>query len=524
MITATKLPEALVPAENPVWVSLSTNSLYTSTGSYAMIVLQLSQAAIAGNKITFNWNDYSVTFTCADNPDQSGLQFPPLGINTFSGWLLTFADFLRTNYLLSQDFDIEKNGVTILLTAKEKGTASNITASSITITGCTAHSFAGTDRVARTDLKIVLQLMHNDISIHEELLDVDSDGNTQCDISEILLPYLENKFTFPGNGNTKMVRHSGMCKEFGVRFAEKYDETIYGFSLNHNFHAIKAGISKIDQAIFNENNTSFYEQMLASKAFLTNAPKERSITLDANERLYFCLLSGDADVNVMVDYYENDELIESINVDTLDNVSKYDVIELLIDPTLLSIEASHNKFDFYLVDGGDYLISEKRTYYIDTDTYYNKRNLLFRSSLSGFDIFMFKGIGQADNEFERTIIKKALPSGFILKDFETSQGNVLQTKNLTINSGWISYAELNWLNDIFLNKEVYLLINEKAVPHNIVSKKQKQKKDNEFLYSIEIELKESYTNTHYSDFNNMIVAEPASGIGTWKIGNDFIVS
>lgn len=200
----------------------------------------------------------------------------------------------------------------------------------------------------------------------------------------------------------------------------------------------------------------------------------------------------------------------------------FDVVELVIDPYWFGINNSHNKYVFYLSDLNDNPISEKITYYIDTDSYYNSRELLFRSSLSGYDVFMMKGEGAADSDFDRKPFQKALPSNFTLDNFETTQGNVLQTKNFSVNTGWIDAVTLNWLTDIFLNKEVFLLINNKAVPFTIISKKQNQKTDNEFLYSIDIELKESYTNTHHSDLNELLNV-PASINGGWTIGGNFIL-
>ncbi|MCX6232751.1 MAG: hypothetical protein NTZ33_14530 [Bacteroidetes bacterium] len=523
MISTTKFPDALALVENPVWVGLHTDNLYSGVNTKASIHLKFTSFATAGDSFCLNFMGNAMVFSFATFPDNTGTQLLPDGgglpINI---WYNILCTVLSKNYLVSKYYKAEVTSLGVMLSAIVSGSDYNITATAINVAGMTSTPTSGIDAVQREGFKIILQLLSaTDDIVYEEVLDVDASGNAAVDISEILLPQLENKFTFPSVSYATFIKHSGMCKAFSVRFAEKYENTVFVFSQKYAFHAIKAGISKLDQAVFNSNNSSFYAKLLATKGFLTNAPRVQHITPTGRGRLYFCNMQGYTTIKTMVEFYVDNSLDETVAQETISGLAAFDVLELITDPYFY-IGPSNNKFVFYLTDNDDNPISEKVTYIIDTDTYYNSREILFRSGQGGYDIFMMKGAGIADADFERKLFNKALPLNFTTDTTETSQGNVLQHKNLTVNSGWITAAELMWLNDIFMNKEVYLLLNNKAVPFVIINKKQTLKKDNNFLYSLEIELQESYSNTHNSDLNNLLTAN-ATVVGGWTIGGNFII-
>src|SRR5665254_16221 len=63
---------------------------------------------------------------------------------------------------------------------------------------------------------------------------------------------------------------------------------------------------------------------------------------------------------------------------------------------------------------------------------------------------------------------------------------VLERSVFTINSGWLTFAQRNWLRELLLSREVYEVIGDYKFPIIIQDEKEDLRDDDNYLYSLEI--------------------------------------
>jgi len=157
MITVEKTPSYVALSENPVVIRLKTDNSATVTGTKARLVLYFGSVIYTGSgyqfSITFGGNTY--TFTMADVPDNSGLQFPKAatGDNNLS-WMAKIKDALYQNYYISEKYDLSYTYNQVWLTAKETGSTYDITGQNISVSGMSVAAYAATDGQTREFFKL----------------------------------------------------------------------------------------------------------------------------------------------------------------------------------------------------------------------------------------------------------------------------------------------------------------------------------------------------------------------------------
>lgn len=122
------------------------------------------------------------------------------------------------------------------------------------------------------------------------------------------------------------------------------------------------------------------------------------------------------------------------------------------------------KYIVWLNNQDGEIISELRTYIIDWKYYREKRYILFRNSFGAYDSLGLTGdflenLNVSRDESERYKPFMSLPS---FSEIEVSK--VTGIREITINTGWLTKLEREWLEELALSEDVFLVTDRDYIP------------------------------------------------------------
>lgn len=100
------------------------------------------------------------------------------------------------------------------------------------------------------------------------------------------------------------------------------------------------------------------------------------------------------------------------------------------------------------------IAGQSRTFVLDYKSHRQVRYLYFRNSLGGFDTLACTGEADEFTEVERKQSNRVYGVDAPLR-YAKSEFYNEHIETVKVNTGWLSPAEKNWLNDLLISKEVY---------------------------------------------------------------------
>lgn len=504
-ITVTKnLPEVGL-AGNPMVLELTTDNQYSAAGSKAGLELTFSGIdTTAGHSITFSWNTLSITFTLAAAPDDSGEQLPAATVGEAQDdWMARVAAALQLNYYILRDFEVESDVATnkITLTAREKGSDYTVTVSDNTITNVAFSATAGTDRTLRENYELVARVYNEATGelLTEDRIAPDSDGAAEFDFHDVLAQELETGFLWPEESATLYEQKQDMIKAYLVKYAESYGDTVRKITAYaEDAYAAAGGFDYKMLAALNGVEYSYLDYIITFKSFLTWQPATKTINKTQPEKLYFLIFDTFSSISLMVKvYYEDGTNSGNQTAFTINPADKYTIWELLTGYALLDVEQysskTPTKYKVWIKDKNGNIRSRVQTYVIDPRYYRNERTFLFRNSLGGYDTLRATGRRTSRNEYERMYSRRNDEEYAIEQVYKA-----LETSSFTQNTGWITQSERDWLRELLISREVYVIIGDYKFPVIIENSRQELYDDNEDLYDLEIKYRYNFFNPVYS--------------------------
>jgi len=511
-ITVLETPSDVMQIGNDIPLKLRTDSLFSVTGSQATVTFTFSNIeTIAGRTFTFAYGDISLQFFTAAAPDDSGLQIRcASGGQPVDLWMQEFALDLMRNYYINRDFDcvVDTDANTIVLTAKEKGIGYNVTHAFNNVTGVTITDVDGVDPVPRENLELVcITELYNGsfwIKLAEDRIPPDASGDVRFLFQDLFHPELMPEYTWPEEREVYYSLRGNHIKRYRLTYGELYDDTVRRLSEASVYRAIIGTFDYKMIAGLNGQQYSFTDFITTYKSFLTWQPTSKKINRTQPEKLFFLVFNNVASLELHIKVYFTDgtdsgdqELV------TIAGVSRYDVYELMvgynqIDFTKINAKAV-SSYEIWLEDNAGNIQSQTRTYTIDPRSYRNERIFLFRNSFGGYDTLRATGRKKHTNEYERLILEKNL-ANFTLQE----QYQVLEQSVFSINTGWLSFAQRNWLRELLISKEVYEIIGGYKFPIILQDEKSELKDDENYLYSLEINYKYAFKDPAFTgDYTSM---------------------
>jgi hypothetical protein len=498
---------------NPVRFQLQSDNFLEQVGSRISFAILFANygSGFEDDWIEFRWNAQIVRLVCKPNPDDSGTQiFDNSGNISTEDWIEKFFKSLSLNYYLSNDFTFTREGLSVVLQAKEMGDQYAIEWScSWTSELKPWAGMSGSNQITRPFYKLGMQVMlasgDSWVKIGEDIHPVNDLGITTFDIHRLFDDHVYPLFQFPEPTSPLMLARPDACREYRVRYFEQYGGDLMARALTESdsFFILYAGISALQEALYNRGNTSFWAKLQYNNYFLTWQPLEKLVTRNQTEKLFFLLQEPTASLILRISFrFKNGTGSSSYPMFSIDAPTVKTVYELTCTPSVMEVPGwETDQLDYYQVwlenDQMD-RISEIRTFRFDYQYHESERLFLFLNSLGGYDTIRFTGDQEDFLEYDRVLYNSVLPSDFTAKDHHLAQLTATETRKFKANTGWVTPEATAWIRDFFLSKNVYRLTGGKLIPVIITTTQATHRKDKEDLFSIDFEYTQSFSNENYS--------------------------
>lgn len=133
------------------------------------------------------------------------------------------------------------------------------------------------------------------------------------------------------------------------------------------------------------------------------------------------------------------------------------------------VDSDTDKFEVYVEDGSSNVISEVKTFKVDTSLVEYTARFAFLNFRGEYDHFTFKNGYQEGLDVEKIRFIKELPIGFSTSDKYTDVAFVNSDVVYTSATDYEENATLTWLKELIESKEVYLVQNDTRYAVDILS-------------------------------------------------------
>lgn len=466
-IIDTILPEKVSQVKcNEVRVAASSNMIVEPLVNNLRIRVDGSPSV--GEELTFSYDGVTVTFTVAAQADDSGSQLSQQGALSLDDYVALLADELKKNWDVCLNFRVEFDVSAALKYIRLFPRAT----SSLDWTfenGLT--NFDVVDVVSSSSADVE----NGSIALLVEVYDQESAeyGNPLPHILPILINYQPVVFDIRPDFNLRyhlpdratigiggdFFNHAPDCyTKYRLRLGERQGAPPQVQALNiidQEFFAIYGGRPT------RESYQKWWQFFGKGKQFLTLQPLQKETTMEQPEWLYWI---GRADhtllLRVETTAYDGTETTYTLS-DGYDfelGVVAYiktgfTQLGLTYDPANPIIA-----YTVYLVDGADFIWSEKREYILDADCVKWERYFLFGNSLGGCDTLRATGKSEATINYEAQQAERILSQEVI----ENGRGqyfqyNRSQRVSFEARVGYISKEQLLYLHELLLSEEAWMI-------------------------------------------------------------------
>jgi hypothetical protein len=512
-ITVIKDLKTVMPIGNEMLLQLQTDNRYSTAGSKATLTFTFTGIdTTVGHGFALAWGVEVISFVLAAAPDDSGEQITvATGGQSVDAWMAIFAADLMQNYYLRRDFDCAVDTVLdkITLTAKENGVDYNLTISSASLTNVALAAVACVDPVVRENYEL---LCLADILegatwefLNEDRIPPDATGLVEFDLHDLFGPELAAEHTWPEIAETYYAKRANHIKQYQLFYAELYENSVNKLTAYANsVYAILGSFDYKMMAALNGVAYSFMDFIVTYKSFLTWQPTSKTINTTQPEKLFYLVFNDITTLELHIKvYYDDNTDSGDCLLETVTPVARYEVYEFMVGYSQINfsdLDPGYNpgdktviKYDIWLEDDADNVQSQTRTFTLETKTFRNERIYLFRNSFGAMDTLRATGRKTQLNEYDRLLLERN-HVGFSLQE----QYQVLERSVFTINSGWLTFSQRNWLRELLLSREAYEIIGGYKFPIIISDDKREFRDDDAYLYSLEINYKYAFKDPAFS--------------------------
>ena len=296
----------------------------------------------------------------------------------------------------------------------------------------------------------------------------DVDGNVMFQVRQAFRGVLSA--APPTLNQATIVRLTDRIKRFKHYTGELQDDEVTPGILTASDPAVVllGGINK-----FNWPGLDFFGTYLpANKKFMTWAPLQKQVDRLQEDYLNFFVYDVDiVELNLIIKVYFDDDTAQTATVVTQAASFQY-LYQLPAGPQntgALLVNPAKNvvKYELWLTDQADAVISEVRTYVLDTVTHPRKRLFMFLNSLGTYEVLRFTGVAEFSTELVKDNIVKFLPYTYAALDGEMEVNNATLQEGGSYSSGYLnSYSRewLDYLKDFLLSRRVFDVTDGKRRP------------------------------------------------------------
>ena len=277
------------------------------------------------------------------------------------------------------------------------------------------------------------------------------------------------KRTAPTFGQIGISVCDGLITPYYVKYRiENNDVPIVQQSLPVQY-AIKAGVAERDFSVYKDN--FFTDYIGKSGRFLTWAEDGRRVQSNQPEFLYWlCNCSPlPAGLKLQVEVLGTDAVYprDIFTAATLASITPMTVYCLAVGPEALGLTTRTGVvtgYKVWLEDGAGNMLTEVRTYRMESEFRRNVRFVLFANSLGGYDTICLTGQGEEAVALTRNISDRYPDYAFNPQYAEQVINSVTGERQLTINTGWLKASGRAYLQELALTKDAYIATDRAFLP------------------------------------------------------------
>jgi hypothetical protein len=270
-------------------------------------------------------------------------------------------------------------------------------------------------------------------------------------------------------------------------------------TLVDTFKVINGGLPK--QILDN-----FFADILpVTKQFLTWAPLRKRVTQTQPELLHFYVYTDTiTELNLIVKLYFTDGTDSTHTIDTETGIEEEQVWRLPAGFTQLGLSTlaagkTVKKYELWLTNQSDAIISEVRTYAMEYVEATENRFWLFTNSLGMFEILRTEGKTTESHELTRETSSNYLPNGYALAMGEIQSRVLGSMETLDVSTGYLdSKTEALWAKEILLSERVFLLTADSRIPYRITTRAYTPYQDKNFRWFLRFQAMLAYNNTKHA--------------------------
>lgn len=273
------------------------------------------------------------------------------------------------------------------------------------------------------------------------------------------------------------------------------DRTItYGTPLTYNYQIIKGGISNVRLGEYNDASTTFFKEVIEKGKFLTNQPDQLKISPDQPLKLW--LISPfqentNTTLNCTGIYEDESEAVVQIPFALFrDGLFEFSCAPAHLGIPILSPEGK--RLIRYYVGWAQAQAGEIREYEIDWQYYENLNYLFVANSIGGVDVIRLTGAVKTSIDITRNEGVQPMAYGASARTPSVRVTGKTGRKKYTINTGYKTTAEMQGMEDVYLSRNIWLLLNGRVTPVSLDNGDQLLFDSMEDLHAVDLELLEGH--------------------------------
>ncbi|KAA9346322.1 DUF5977 domain-containing protein [Larkinella humicola] len=297
----------------------------------------------------------------------------------------------------------------------------------------------------------------------------------------------------------------GICESlttpYYVRRIRTHDDALIDQVDSPVAYAIKAGVAERDYAAYHD--FFFTEYIGKGKRFLTWAANARTVHADQPEYLYLLTHFSPlpTSLKLISQVYYTDGTSERLVANQLTTVYPYKVYCFPVGPQALELTSRPkpvSPYEVWVSNQDDERLTEIRWYRLETQYRRTVRFLLFANSLGGFDTLYCTGKGVEQVRYVRQITERFTGYDYRPEFSEKEINEVTGERELTVSTGWLSKAQGDYLQELALSPEIYLVTDRAYLPVIPVTDSLKTADDDETLLGRNFVFRYTNPEQHYS--------------------------
>jgi hypothetical protein len=475
-LTATIHPYNYQLSKNPVILRLSTNSYTLDAGAKFSFYLQNSGVNAVGGTFTFSWAYGAVVFTIATTPDNTGYQIRPKGGNTDTDYSTMVAADMAKNKVFSDAYQIIAFGPWLLILARENGVGYDLSANFAQVnTGYVAGTPSpGADVVYNENYKMIAECWLESLfgsTLYYKIGSIALDPLDDQGVFDFKTMLNANLvYQIPDFSPTAPVAVNGHNRRFYARYYEQGGTPVVAGSVTTTTpgYILKAGVTSDE---FYGSSKLMESKFMTPGKFMTNQPRTKKVTKTQMEYLYFvspAVYTGwlRQRITISLKSYKADIVIDGV----YRAAQEYKVwlYTAGFDQLNLSAHADFADVKSYTVkifhDATGDIVSETFTYIPDEDVYIDDTYFLFTTSCSGVDTAHFTGVKETGFDIEKETIQVSKVWNAAPTIGEYKDVNHMVKNNFSVSSGWITKEEADWLQDLFIAEQKFIIASDRFIP------------------------------------------------------------